>query len=384
MTEPMIRRELLRRAALLGGAVLLGGPALTWGDEDKDERRVRSKEPLNLEFPFERLAAFKTRTRLHYVRNHYPVPKLDPRAWRLEVSGAVDRPLRLTLDDLLKMKSSTMPVTLECAGNGRSRLPVKVKGVQWDLGAVSTADWTGVRLADVLDRAGVQKGAVEVVLDSADKGDPKKDGQPPLPVSFARSLPLAKALRPEVLLAHQMNGAALPANHGAPLRAIVAGWFGMASVKWLTRIIVTKDPFLGFDQTIDYSYWRKGDDGLPRLVPITGMEPKASIARPAVGEKVPAGKEYRIFGAAWAGEQDVTKVEVSIDGGKTWRPAKFLDEPTAYCWRRWELAWTPPKGKSVVMARATDRSGRTQPTSHDPGRRSYMISFVQPTPVEGV
>src|SRR5262249_42767564 len=156
------------------------------------------------------------------------------------------------------------------------------------------------------------------------KGDPKKEIQPTHPISFSRSLPLDKAKRPEVLLAWAMNGEALTAEHGAPLRAVVAGWYGMASVKWLKRLIITTRPFTRFDQTIDYAIWQKGDDGLDRLVPITEMQVKALIARPRAGEVVAAGKEYRVHGAAWAGESEVSKVEVSADGGKTWAAAKLL------------------------------------------------------------
>ncbi len=373
------RRDFLAGAAILGGHVLLGGLN---AEGDADPRLVRSEEPLNLEMPFGGLKDFITPTGLHYVRDHYPVPKLDADAFVLEVGGAVEKPLKLKLADLMKMKSVTRPVTLECAGNGRSYLPVKVKGVQWAQGAVSTAEWTGVPLADVLKLAGVKKGAVEVILDSADKGDPKKEGQPAAPLSFARSLPLAKALRPEVLLAHGMNGKTLPANHGFPLRAVVPGWYGCASVKWLTRVIVAKEPFAGFDQTIDYAYWKKGDDALPRLTAITEMEPKAQIARPVAGAELADGKEARLFGAAWAGPTGVARVEVSTDGGKTWRAATLLGKAEPFCWRLWEAGWTPRgAGRAVLMARATDGGGRAQPATHDPGRKSYMINFVQAVPV---
>jgi DMSO/TMAO reductase YedYZ molybdopterin-dependent catalytic subunit len=234
----------------------------------------------------------------------------------------------------------------------------------------------------VLRAAGVQRGAVEVIFDSADKGDPRKEGQPPLPLSYSRSIPLAKADSGDVLLAYAMNGKELPPNHGYPVRAIVPGWYGCASVKWVTRVIVTRTPFLGFDQTLDYSYWATGDDGLPRLTAIAEMEPKAQIATPVAGANLALGKEVRLFGAAWAGERAVEKVEISTDGGKTWNPSRLLDKATPYCWQRWEALWTPAvAGKVTLMARATDTQGRKQPLTHDPGRRSYMINFLQPVPV---
>jgi len=378
--DEMRRRDFLHQTALLGCSHQLAG-GLRAEEKPADARIVRSKEPLNLEMPFGDLKGFITPTALHYVRNHYPIPPI-PDAYVLEVSGAVDRPLKLTLADVVKMKASTAPVTLECAGNGRSFLPVKAKGVQWSQGAISTAEWSGVPLADVLKLAGVKRAAVEVILDSADKGDPKKEGQPAAPLSFSRSLPLAKALRPEVLLAHAMNGKPLPAPHGAPLRAVVPGWYGCASVKWLTRVIVSTEPFAGFDQTIDYAFWKKGEDGLPRLTAITEMQPKVQIARPVAGSALVAGKEARLFGAAWAGPSGVAKVEISTDAGKTWRAATLLGKAAPFCWRLWEAGWTPKEaGKAVLMARATDGDGRTQPTAHDPARKSYVINFVQRTPV---
>jgi DMSO/TMAO reductase YedYZ molybdopterin-dependent catalytic subunit len=376
------RRLFLGRAGLaalplIGGARLLGDTA-----PKSDKRIVQSKEPLNLEMPIGTAKEFLTPTELHYVRNHYAMPKLDAKSYRLVVTGAVKRELRVTLDYLQKLKSATRAVTLECAGNGRSLLKPKVKGVQWGLGAVSTAEWAGVPLAALLDLAGVQPGAVEVILDGADKGDPKKEIQPPYDITFCRSLPLAKATSPETMLAWGMNGKDLRPEHGYPLRAVVAGWYGMASVKWLTRIIVTKAPFNGFDQTIDYGIWAKGEDGLPRLTPVTAIQVKSSITSPAPGDSLPINKEVRIHGATWAGESEVAKVEISTNGGKAWVEAKLLGKPVPYCWRQWEHRWTPTAaGEAVLMVRATDRGGRTQPLKHDPSRRNYMISFVQSTPV---
>ncbi|MFO0845354.1 MAG: sulfite oxidase [Gemmataceae bacterium] len=371
-------RRLFLRAAAAG---LAAGPRLL-ADAKGDPRLVQSKEPLNLEMPFAAAKEFLTPTGLHYVRNHYDLPVIDPSTYRLVVTGAVKRKLSLTLDDLQKLKGVTRPVTLECAGNGRSLLSPKAKGVQWGLGAVSTAEWAGVPLSAVLEMAGVEPGAVEVIFEGKDKGDPKKEIQPAEPVAFARSLSLEKANRPETVLAWGLNGKELPREHGYPLRAVVAGWYGMASVKWLTRVIVTKTPFWGFDQTIDYAVWSNGDDGLPRLTPITAMQPKASIASPAAGAELLAGQEVRVHGAAWAGEADVARVEVSTDGGKTWAVAKLLDRPTPFCWRRWEYRWTPGvAGPAVLLVRATDSRGQAQPLKHDANRRNYMINFVAPTAV---
>jgi DMSO/TMAO reductase YedYZ molybdopterin-dependent catalytic subunit len=202
-------------------------------------------------------------------------------------------------------------------------------------------------------------------------------------IHFARSLPLDKARKAKTILAYRMNGAELPVNHGFPLRAVVPGWYGVASVKWLTRIIVTDRPFRGWFQSFDYTYFQR-IKGLPTVVPITELEVKAQVARPAAGEMVPAGKDYRVFGAAWTGLGRVNKVEVSVDGGRTWKPARLLGEPQTYTWRLWDYRWQTPNkvGRYRIMARATDDQGRTQPLKRDTDRRNYLISHVVPTEVE--
>ena len=375
-----------RRSFLYAGALALpllarGGPV--FADEPKaDGLLVREKEPENLEYPFAKLDTFLTPNELFYVRNHFPAPKIEAQTWKLSVTGAVEKPLELTYEQVLALPARTTAVTLECAGNGRSFLEPKAKGVQWELGAVSTAEWTGVTLATLLDRAGVKKNAVDVVLEGADTGEPKNEPKPPGKIHFARGLPLAKALKPEVLLAYKMNGAVLPPLHGFPLRALVGGWYGMASVKWLQRIVVMDRPFHGYDQTTDYSIW-ENRDGLPTMVPLTEIEVKSSIARPTAGETVTAERPYRIHGAAWAGEAEIAKVEVSIDGGKTWEEAKLLGKALPLTWRLWEYDWRSPRaGKRALLARATDNRGRTQPLERDPGRRSYMINHLVPIEIE--
>ena len=237
-------------------------------------------------------------------------------------------------------------------------------------------------LSALLERAGVKPGAVDVVLEGADRGEPKNEPKPAGPLAFARGLPLAKALRPEVLLAYKMNGRPLTPSHGYPVRAVVAGWYGTASVKWLSRVIVTERPFNGYDQTIDYAVWDRRD-GVPSLTPVTEIEVKASIARPTAGEVLPAGKDDRIPGAAWAGGADVAKVEVSTDGGATRGAARLTGQAVPFSWRLWEYSWKAvPAGKHVLMVRATDSRGRTQPLRRDPDRRSYVINHVVPTVVE--
>jgi len=348
---------------------------------------LREKEPENLEFPFSTLSSFVTPSEQFYIRNHFAMPRLDASAWRLSVEGAVERPFTLGYDELLRMPARTATATLECAGNGRVFLVPKASGAQWELGGAGNAEWTGVPLAALLDRAGVRAGAVEVIFEGADSGEISEEPKSPGVIHFARSLPLAKARGPRVLLAHRMNGAALPPAHGFPVRALVPGWYGMASVKWLTRIVVTDRPFQGFFQTLQYSYFQRRD-GLPTLAPVTEMQVKAEIARPAMHEAVRANTAYRMHGAAWTSDSAVTRVEISVDGGRAWAAARLLDAPPAArgpdAWRLWEYDWrTPPRpGPRTVMARATDARGRTQPMERDPDRRSYMISHVLPIEVE--
>ena len=226
----------------------------------RDGRIVRSESPLNLEMPFSTVDSFITPTKSFYVRTHFPIPTIDRDAWWLHVDGEVEKPFAIDYEELMTLESVTTPATLECAGNNRSFLEPKVKRVQWGLGAVGTAEWTGVPLSVLLDRATLKPNAWEVVLEGADGGMLEDPKSPPGELKFARSIPLEKARR-DVLLAYKMNGEDLLPEHGFPVRAIVPGWYAMASVKWLQRIIVTDRPFTGYYQTLDYAYWQRREDG---------------------------------------------------------------------------------------------------------------------------
>jgi DMSO/TMAO reductase YedYZ molybdopterin-dependent catalytic subunit len=347
----------------------------------RDGRIVRSEEPLNLEMPFETVESFITPAKSFYVRTHFPIPKIDRDAWWLHVEGEVENPFAINYEELVKLQSLTIPVTLECAGNNRNFLEPKVKGVQWRLGAVGTAEWTGVPLSALLDRALVRPQAREVILEGTDGGildDPKS---PPGELRFARSIPLSKS-RADVLLAYKMNGSDLPAEHGFPLRAIVPGWYAMASVKWLQRIIVTDQPFTGYYQTIDYAYWKRRGD-IAELTPLAEMQVKAEIAKPSQGESIPANSSVRVYGAAWASDGEIAKVQLSTDGGSTWSEATLLGESKPNAWRLWEFNWqTPAPGKQTLVARATDSFGQTQPVHRDPARGTYMINHLLPISVQ--
>jgi len=346
-----------------------------------DSKIVRSEEPLNLEMPFENLDGFITPTKSFYVRTHFPIPKIDKNRWRLRVEGEVERPFEINYGELIKLESQKIPVTLECAGNNRNFLDPKVKGVQWGLGAVGNAEWTGVPLSILFDRAGIKPSAREIILEGADRGKLEDPKSPAGEIKFSRSIPLEKAR--DVLLAYKMNDVDLPAEHGFPVRAIVPGWYAMASIKWLQRIAVTDKPFNGYYQTLDYAFWeRRG--GNAELVALSEMQIKAEIAEPREGETVSANSNVRVHGAAWTGNGEIAKVEISSDDGATWNEAKLLGESKPNAWRLWEFNWKTPArpGKVTLIARATDSEGRTQPIERDPDRGTYMINHLLPITVE--
>ncbi len=343
---------------------------------------IREKDPANLEMPMAALEGSITPNERFYVRSHFPVPRIDAREFRLKIEGAVEDPTELSLDDLRALPRHTTQATIECAGNSRVFLVPKADGVQWELGAVGNAEWTGVLLRDVLEPARPRAGAVDVILEGADHGAISKPPRPAGEVHFTRSVPLTKAID-DVLLAFEMNGEPLTPAHGFPLRALVPGWYGMASIKWLQRVIVSTEPFQGYYQTVDYAYWEPRPEGAA-LVPLRGMQVKSVISRPAINESIRAGARCRVSGAAWTSDAEITKVEVSSDGGSWWNEATLIGNAVPNAWRLWEFEWQTPaqRGSCTLMSRATDSRGRTQPMSHDPNRGSYMINFCLPVEVE--
>src|SRR6476469_158340 len=342
---------------------------------------IRQKEPKNLESPFDPIDSYLTPTELFYIRSHFPIPTLDRTSYKLCIDGAVRSPLALSYDELRKMPSETRVATLECAGNSRVFLVPQVQGAQWELGAVSNAEWNGVQLRALLERAGLQEDACEIVLEGADRGTPKEEPVPPDPISYVWSLPRAKAILPDVLIAYQMNGRDLPRDHGFPVRAIVPGYYGMASVKWLTGIRAVREPFHGYWLTSDYAYWASMD-GRPVRRPLGEMQLKSEIARTRVYETLAPNRIYTVSGAAWSGDTDVTEVAVSTDGGRTWAEAEFLDPVRRHAWRRWKFDWLTPTepGQYTLLARAKDASGLSQPDRHDQNFGTYVINH--PLPIE--
>jgi len=339
---------------------------------------VYRADPLNCETPIPALIGGVVIPNLRfYVRNHFRIPKLEASTWRLNVGGLVERPLSLSLRDLVKMPSQTQFVTLECAGNGRSILDPRVNGEQWNYGAVSTAEWTGVPLAEVLHLAGVKPAAREVVFRGADTG--KLDASSEL-ISFERSLTIDDAHGTEPLLAYAMNGDALPILHGYPLRLIVPGWYAMASVKWLTQIDVIGDLFTGHYQTGTYFYeWQRAGQLIRE--PVSLQRVRSLITEPELDSEVEQG-DLPIRGVAWSGAAPIARVEVSIDGCR-WQEARLLGERKRHSWQGWELiARLERPGPILIAARATDMASRTQPEVPEWNRLGYGSNAIQKVRVD--
>ena len=332
---------------------------------------VHQTESLNCETPPAALGADVTPTAHFYRRNHFPLPVLDEAAWRLDVGGLVQQPLSLSLHELTQLPAETAVVTLECAGNGRALFRPSATGVQWDLGAVSTAAWTGPRLADVLDRAGIKRGAREVIFGGADCG--MVEGLP-RPIRFERSLTVQDAVESGALLAYAMNGQPLPVRHGYPLRLVVPGWYAVASVKWLTDIRVVAERFGGFFQDQDYVYeWNRG--GTDVREPVSLQQVRAMITRPSAGQELSCGTVI-VRGVAWSGAAPISRVEVSVADGP-WQKARLVGTPAAHGWQQWEfLASGLRSGQARIRARASDLAGRSQPEQPEWNRRGYAANFI--------
>jgi DMSO/TMAO reductase YedYZ molybdopterin-dependent catalytic subunit len=337
-----------------------------------DPRRIpRSVIPENQEFPMLALSGRLTPQDIYFLRNHFPYPSFSMHHWHLEIQVSSQRVIRLNYKDLFSMQQTTLPVTLECSGNRRAFFHPKVRGEQWELGAVSHAVWTGVRLRDLLQAADIAGDATEVIFEGMDAGQ-RMDM--PGTFTYARSLPMAKAMHPDTLVALLMNGQPLPYKHGYPARLIVPGWYGMASVKWLRRIVVTDRPFQGPFQKVDYVVY-PADERLPPR-PVTAMKVNSVIAQPADQAVLKRGT-HQVFGAAWAGEHPVTHIEVSSDDGETWHPATWLDPAERYVWRRWSWDWhAADAGTYRLASRAADFLGRTQPLQAEWNAKGYENNSV--------
>jgi DMSO/TMAO reductase YedYZ molybdopterin-dependent catalytic subunit len=298
-----------------------------------------------------------TPSRLFYQRNHFEPPAARAGGWTLTVEGEVERPFQLGLWELTRLPAISLWATLECSGNKRAFFDPPAQGTPWTEGAVGNAEWGGLPLRAVLARTGVKPGSIEIRFTGLDSGRHQETGET---VHFERSLPLAVALDPATLLAWRMNGEALPPEHGGPLRLIVPGWYAMASVKWLTRIEVRRQPFRGPFQVRDYVYLPERG-AYDRAVPVTAGRVNSFINWPVGGSVAPPGR-LTVQGLAWGGEAPVAGVAVSPDGGRTWEPAVLAGPEAPYAWRQWSctLERLLP-GELVLRSRARDADGREQP-----------------------
>ncbi|HZD18115.1 MAG TPA: sulfite oxidase [Actinomycetota bacterium] len=310
----------------------------------------------NRGMPLEALRYDLTPVGLHYLLIHFDVPPADAAAWRIRVDGNVRTPLELSLDDLRSRPARTVPVTLECAGNGRARLEPRPVSQPWLVEAIGTAEWTGTPLAGVLADVGLEPGTLELVFTGADRGI-----QGEMEQAYQRSLTVPEAMREEVLLAFEMNGRPLEPQHGFPVRLIVPGWYGMTSVKWLTRIEAVTEPFEGYQQADAYRYQRDEDDPGER---VTRMRVRALMVPPGIPEfftrerLVDAGP-VPIVGRAWCGTTAVARVEFGVDDA--WADAELGEPLGDWAWRGWSFAWDATPGQHVLRCRATDTDGNTQP-----------------------
>jgi DMSO/TMAO reductase YedYZ molybdopterin-dependent catalytic subunit len=306
--------------------------------------------------PLEALRWPVTPVGLHYLLIHYDVPVVEPETWRLAIHGA--RELELSLDELRARPAAEHTVTMECAGNGRARFDPRPVSQPWLNEAVGTARWRGTPLRPLLEEAGIPDGTVEVLFTGLDRGIEGDEEQ-----AFQRALPLEEALRDEVLLAYEMNGASLPPQHGFPLRLVVPGWYGMTNVKWLERIELVTTPFAGYQNRQGYRLRQTEDD---EGVPLDRMQPRSLMAPPGIPEfmtrdrTVPGG-EVVLEGRAWSGLAPIASVEVSADGGSTWAPAELEEQGDRWAWRGWTYRWQAEPGEHVLCSRARDVAGNEQP-----------------------
>lgn len=344
------------------------------GDYQRPEVQLANRNP---GLPLEALRYEVTPLGLHYLLSHFDIPEGDAAGWQVAVTGRVATAMTVSLADIRALPARTLRVTLECAGNGRGLMSPRYPSMPWFSEAVSTAEWTGTPLRHLLERAGLEPDATEVAFLGADRGFDRGVAH-----AYGRSLRLAEALSDDVLLVWAMNGAPLAPQHGHPLRLIVPGWFGMASVKWLERIEVLDRPFDGFQQALGYHYRRNEDDP---GVPVTHMKVKSLLVPPGIPDwytrrrRVDAGR-VAITGRAWSGDGvPVVRVEFGVDG--RWQDAGLVPDAHRFAWIGWRATWDATPGEHELCCRATDASGAVQPLGPDWNLAGMGNNAVQRVPV---
>jgi DMSO/TMAO reductase YedYZ molybdopterin-dependent catalytic subunit len=295
-----------------------------------------------------------------FMRSNGPVPVISRNDWRLTISGMVDRPLTLTFNELTSLPALDQEAFLECAGNGRTRFDPLPPGTPWVNDAVGNAVWSGVSLASLLNVAGLQHDAVDIVSQGGDFAE------------MRRGLPISVAMHPDTLVVWLMNGEPLPTAHGGPVRLLVPGWAGIASTKWLVALDVLDRPFDGFWNTDNYVFW---DGSGSALRPIAEMPPKSLVSFPGDGNLLEPGS-HAITGWAWSGYGAIQQVQVSVDSGLTWRCAE-LGTGEVHGWRRWEFPWQATPGTFRIAARATDARRLTQPEAAAWNGKGYQMNAIQ-------
>ena len=367
----------LNRRTLL--AALLAGPALAQNGslvtvDGKRPMILYNDRPEDLETPLEHFNSWITPNDVFFVRQHIPRPRLEAAGFQLAFQGRVQKPTPLKLDDLRKLPQVKVAATLECTGNGRAFYRPRVPGIQWGRGAIGNAEWSGPRLSDVLKLAGADLSASYVTANGADVGVAKTP-------DFIRSLPMKKALHPATLLALDMNSEPVPALHGFPVRLIVPGWDGTSWVKWVTSLNVENEMNKGF--FMDPAYRAPHPPVAPgtsadpaSLEVIEGMPVKSFITSPADTAKLPQA-DTTIRGFAWAGENRISRVEVSTDGGERWQDAKLSTQNLPFAWRLWEVPWKPARsGYFNILSRATDSASRIQPVVATWNPSGYLYNAI--------
>jgi sulfane dehydrogenase subunit SoxC len=353
-----------------------GAPAGTVAQEGITAAELRLAAR-NHGLPLEALRHPITPAGLHYLLIHYDIPEVDPNTFQLEIAGAVERPLMLSLDDLRAIERIEEPITFECAGNGRALLEPRPVSQPWLTEAVGTAEWGGTSLAPLLEEVGASQKAIELLFSALDKGI--EGGEPQ---TYERALPIAEAR--EAILAYDMNGEPLPPQHGFPLRLVVPGWYGMQNVKWLTRITVLEEPYSGFQNSVAYRMY--DEDGEPGE-PVTRMLPRSLMVPPGVPDFMTRTRQLEpgpttLTGRAWSGHGSIEQVEVSTDGGTTFDAAGLETPLAANAWRGWSFTWDASPGEYTLSSRATDSSGNIQPLDPPWNLKGYANNAVERIPVQ--
>jgi DMSO/TMAO reductase YedYZ molybdopterin-dependent catalytic subunit len=336
-----------------------------------ERRIVVSADPPNYESRLDQVGGWITPPDLHFVRSQNQAPTIDPETYRLRIEGnAVTRPVELSLADLKRLPSRSQVNWLECAGNSRSQFervlgkPVDSGQLLWGQGAVSNAEWTGVSLSTVLDLVEISPDAVDVMPVGLDEQH------------VARPMPMDVARRPETILAYSMNGDPLPADNGYPVRAVVPGWIGTNSIKWVGQIIVSTEPLKVKWNTTSYAM--HGPD-YPDDPVLSVQPPKSVVALPWEAELKPGQQTVRGF--AWSPYGTVAKVEYSFDGGTSWKQANLLEPNQPLAWVRWEFSWDAAPGSYEISTRVTDEHGNTQPDAVMWNTLGYQYCAVVAHPV---